>query len=28
VADFRNHPSAGHSFLDNLWNPLAAGHSA
>ena len=28
VADFRNHPSASYSFLDNLWNPLAAGYSA
>ena len=28
VADFRNHASAGHSLLNNLWNPLAAGDSA
>jgi hypothetical protein len=28
VADFRNHASAGHRLLNNLWNPLAAGDSA
>ena len=28
VADFRNHSSAGHSFLNDFWNPLAASDSA
>ena len=27
-ANFRNHPSAGHSFLNDFWNPLAASDSA